>query len=179
MTIETESDPRTEDVQERAGMASTDLSRAHEMTNDEADDWRETTERIGRELLPPLERLAAVLPSVTSIMVSTADGFNLCSMVLDERAVDRVSAMGSALHSVARSAVEELGSRNDTDQDRGPETLMIAHGQHMTVVLTVPAGEHEHALLWVTGSNDSLGAILFRAKAAVPDISACLRWLSD
>jgi predicted regulator of Ras-like GTPase activity (Roadblock/LC7/MglB family) len=149
------------------------------MTSGEAEHWRETTERVGRELLPSLERLAASLPSVTSVMVSTADGFNLCSMGLDERAVDRVSAMGSALHSVARSAVESLGRGEGLSDGEPPESLTIAHNGNITVVLTVPAGDHEHALLWVTGSDESLGAILFRAKAAVPDLSARLGWLND
>lgn len=154
------------------------VSRAHEMTDGEAHEWWETTERIGRELLPALDKLAASVPSVTSIMVSTADGFNLCSMGLDESEVDRVSAMGSALHSVARSAVESLGRRRTEGPPGPPESLTIAHDGNITVVLTVPAGPDEHALLWITGSDDSLGAILFRAKAAVPEISASLGRLS-
>lgn len=152
--------------------------RAHEMTDDQAQDWWETTERIGHDLLPYLEKLAASLPSVTSVMVSTADGFNLCSMGLDEGTVDRVSAMGSALHSVARSAVESLGRPGDSPSGP-PESLTIAHDGNTTVVLTVPAVGQEHALLWVTGSDDSLGAILFRARAVVPDVSAILGTLSD
>lgn len=155
------------------------VSRAHEMTDDQAQDWWETTERIGRELLPHLDTLAASLPSVSSIMVSTADGFNLCSMGLDEGTVDRVSAMGSALHSVARSAVESLGRQRTAGPAGPPESMTIAHDGNITVVLTVPAGPQEHALLWVTGTDDSLGAILFRARAVVADISASLGRLSD
>lgn len=163
----------------RAALPTGGESLAHEMTTTEDADWRETTERVGRELLPALERLADALPSVSSVMVSTADGFNLCSIGLDETAVDRVSAMGSALHSVARSAVESLGRARGLADGQPPESLTISHGENITVVLTVPNGVGDHALLWVTGADESLGAILFRAKAAVSDIATCLGQLKD
>lgn len=149
--------------------AGEDAPSAFEMSEDEADDWQDETDQVGQALLPALQQLVVALPSARSIMVSTADGFNLCSLGLTEEVVDHISAMGSALHSVARSAVESLGD-HAAGEPAPLDALTIAHGSHTTVVLTVPVVEHEYALLWITGTTDTLGSILFRARAAVPAI---------
>lgn len=141
-----------------------------ELEGEAAVQWEDLSERIGTAVQPVLEGLARTLPSVTAVMISTADGFNLCALGLNDERVDRISAMGSALHSVARAATEALAEVEGTDQPL--DMLSISHGSYTTVVLTVPGLGDGSALLWVTGNQDSLGAMIFRAKASVADLQA-------
>lgn len=152
-----------------APLSTRSVPAAHEMGAAEARRWAQTTERIGQDLLPVLEQLAGSLPSATAIMVSTGDGFNLCALGLSEEQVDRVSAMGSALHSVSRAATEALAGG---EAHQPLDMLSITHGAHTTVVLTLRGLDHGQALLWVTGTQDSMGVMIFRARAAAAEIEA-------
>lgn len=143
--------------------ADTDRA-AYELSADEARAWGEITDETGARLVPVLERLTRALPSVTGVMVATADGFNLCALGLPEERVERVCAMTSALFSMATTALP--------DDDAGPtELLTISTGGTCTVVLAVPQLSLGAAVLWVHGTEETLGSMIYRARAAAAEIA--------
>lgn len=137
----------------------------YELSADEAVAWGRISEEIGTKLLPVLDRLTRALPSVTAAMVSTADGFSLCALGLPGDRVERVSAMAGALHSMAASA-----SSGGDASDAPTDLLTITSGAATTVVMAVGGMSVGAALLWVTGRDDSLGSMIYRARAAVGEI---------
>ncbi len=72
-----------------------------EMDADIAEYWELWSAQIGHALVPVLEKLEKSLPGFTSAMICTADGFNLCTLGVEEEQVTRLSAMTSSLHSIA------------------------------------------------------------------------------
>jgi predicted regulator of Ras-like GTPase activity (Roadblock/LC7/MglB family) len=137
-----------------------------EMDDDIAADWGLWSEQIGRALLPVLQTLSASLPSFSSAMICTADGFNLCTVGVDETQVSRLSAMTSSLHSIADAV-----SSSVHDDDGGPlDMVTLTNGSSKTVVLAVRHLIVGQLLLWVTVGDDSLGALLMRARVAAESI---------
>jgi predicted regulator of Ras-like GTPase activity (Roadblock/LC7/MglB family) len=138
---------------------------AFELAADEARAWDDITEETGARLVPVLEQLAAALPSATGVLVSTADGFNLCALGLPADRVERVCAMTSALFSMGTTALP--------DDDPGQaELLTISTSEACTVVLAVPGLSLGAALLWVSARHETLGAMVYRARAAAAEITA-------
>ena len=143
--------------------ADTDRS-AYELGADEARAWSEITDETGARLVPVLERLTRALPTVTGAMVATADGFNLCALGLPEDRVERVCAMTSALFSMATTALP--------DDDAAPADLLtISSGGTSTVVLALPGLSLGAATLWVHGTEETLGSMIYRARAAAAEIT--------
>ncbi len=140
--------------------------RGIEMDEDIAAAWELWSEQIGRALLPVLRTLAESLPTFSSAMICTADGFNLCALGVDEIEVSRLSAMTSSLHSIADSV---SGSVHD---DRGGplDMVTLTNGASKTVVLAVRDLIVGQLLIWVTVGDDSLGALLMRAKVAAGSV---------
>jgi predicted regulator of Ras-like GTPase activity (Roadblock/LC7/MglB family) len=137
-----------------------------EMDEDIAASWGLWSEQIGRALLPTLQRLADSLPAFSSAMICTADGFNLCTIGVDEDQVSRLSAMTSSLHSIADAV-----SSSVHDDEGGPlDMVTLTNGSSKTVVLAVRELIVGQLLLWVTVGDDSLGALLMRARVAAESI---------
>jgi predicted regulator of Ras-like GTPase activity (Roadblock/LC7/MglB family) len=124
---------------------------------------------VGRRVLPILERLVSTLPSVATVVVSTADGFNVCALGLDEQQVERVCALGSSLHSMAGALTEAIAP----GVTRPLDLTSIAHGEFTTVVLAISLSDHTHLLLWVTTSEDTtMGSVIYRARETAAAIQA-------
>ncbi|MEZ5191746.1 MAG: hypothetical protein R2734_04010 [Nocardioides sp.] len=102
-------------------------------------------------------------------MICTADGFNLCSIGLDEAAVDRVSALTSSLHSIADAVT-------DATQEAGRplDMVSLANGTSKTVVLAVRDLIVGQLLVHVTADTDTLGVLLVRARVAAESVRATL-----
>jgi len=112
-----------------------------------AADWDLWSEQIGRALLPILRRLLTTTPTVTSAMIGTADGFNLCALGLDEGDVSRVSAMTSSLLSMADAVTDVV----DKGEDHPLDLVSLNHGTHVTIVRAVRHLIIGQLLIWVTG----------------------------
>ena len=74
--------------------------------------------------MPTLRELAEAIKGFKSAMICTADGFNLCTLGLDESGVRRLAALTSSMHSIADAvteAVERLTAAANTEPDAGPD----------------------------------------------------------
>jgi predicted regulator of Ras-like GTPase activity (Roadblock/LC7/MglB family) len=135
-----------------------------ELSPDEAQAWDGITDEIGARLLPVLEGLAGTMPSVTGVLVATADGFNLCALGLPADRVERICAMTSAVFSMASTVLP--------DDDAAPADLLtIGSGDTCTVVLAVPGLSVGPAVLWVSARHDTLGTVLYRSRAVAAEIA--------
>ncbi|MFN8189055.1 MAG: roadblock/LC7 domain-containing protein [Nocardioidaceae bacterium] len=140
-----------------------------EMDSDIAADWNLWSEQIGRALLPILRSVVESTPTVTSAMIGTADGFNLCSLGLDEHDVTRVSAMTSSLLSLADAVTDVVDKADEHPLD----LVSLAHGSYATVVLTVRHLIVGQLLIWLTG--DASMKTLIESQAL--DVATSVRML--
>ncbi|MFT3873261.1 MAG: hypothetical protein QM714_11550 [Nocardioides sp.] len=140
-----------------------------EMDTDIADYWELWSEQIGRALVPVLDKLAASLPSFSSAMICTADGFNLCTLGVDEDQVTRLSAMTSSLHSIA-----DVMSTSVHDGDDLLDIVSLTNGSSSTVLMAIRSLIIGQVLLWVTAEQVPLGALLMRGRVAARDVRTIL-----
>jgi predicted regulator of Ras-like GTPase activity (Roadblock/LC7/MglB family) len=137
-----------------------------EMDEDIAAYWGLWSEQIGRALAPVLQKLADSLPTFSSAMICTADGFNLCTLGVDEGQVSRLSAMTSSMHSIA----EAMSSSVHDGKGGRLDQVSLTNGSSTTVVLAVRDLIIGPLLVWVTATDQTLGVLLMRAHVAAEGI---------
>ena len=144
----------------------------HEAALDEdiAAHWDLWSAQIGRALMPTLRELAESIKGFKSAMICTADGFNLCTLGLDESGVRRLAALTSSMHSIADAVTEAVHD----DEDRKLDRITLTDGNATTVVLAVRNLIVGELLLWVTAESETLGALLVRADRAAAGIRQIL-----
>ena len=125
---------------------------------------------LGKRILPIIEPLAESMPAITAIMVSTADGFNLCALGLTPDNVERVAALGSAMHSLASTVAEAIAPLEENPLD----LLTIANGPFTTVVFNIALDDGNVLLLWVTTSEATMGSVIFGSRQAASAIRTTL-----
>ena len=140
------------------------------MNEDLAADWGMWSEQIGRALGPVLKKLAKSLPTFSSAMICTADGFNLCTLGVDETSVSRLSAMTSSMHSIA----EAVSTAVHDDTGGRLDQVSLTNGNGTTVVLSVRDLITGPLLVWVTATDVTLGVLLMRARVAAEGIREVL-----
>ncbi|MFZ2503847.1 MAG: roadblock/LC7 domain-containing protein [Nocardioides sp.] len=150
--------------------------RSTELDPDIAEHWDLWSTQIGRALLPRLEATVAKLPGVTSAMICTSDGFNLCALGVDEDQAARLSAMVSSLYSISSAATSclDLEGAGSGEGGEEPHQLSLHDGSHRTVVTAVPDLVVGRLLVWLSATEASLGLMIIEAKALAHDVHALL-----
>lgn len=137
-----------------------------------AQEWELWSMIIGRTALPRLQRISESLPTMTSAMLGTADGLNLCSLGVPEEDVGRLAALNSSLFAVSSAQAEIVSSAGVV-----PGSAMVAistgHG-HLVLVSFVqpPLG---HLLLAVSAEDVQLGTMVVIVPSAAEELRT---WLS-
>jgi predicted regulator of Ras-like GTPase activity (Roadblock/LC7/MglB family) len=147
-----------------------------ELASSEASSWDEWSARIVGRVVPLLDDLDAALPGLESALVSTADGFGLCSLGLDDTTMRRVSSMASSMTSLASAATASPPAASGAASSGADDSIALVtlvHGTSITVVLPVRL-EHEDLLLTVTVSGPTLGSLLYHAELTSDRIRAAL-----
>lgn len=137
-----------------------------------AAEWELWSMIIGRTALPRLERIADDLPTMTSAMLSTADGLNLCSLGVAEDDVGRLAALNSSLFAVS-SAQADIVSHQGVAAGQAMVSISSGHG-HLVLVSFVqpPLG---HLLLAVSAEDVQLGTMVVLIRRSAEEIRT---WLS-
>lgn len=125
---------------------------------------------MGQLVLPTLEKLSTRLPQVRCIVLCTPDGFNLCSIGLQEAQVGKMAALSSSLLSVGDATV---GSLSSDDAPIPPLDIITLEADGLQVVSTkVPYADGY--LVLMVASRAPLGVVLMGTKSASAEIKALL-----
>ncbi|GAB95130.1 putative regulator of Ras-like GTPase activity (Roadblock/LC7/MglB family) [Kineosphaera limosa] len=137
-----------------------------------AQEWELWSMIIGRTALPRLERIRDALPTMTSAMLSTADGLNLCCLGVAQEDVGRLAALNSSLFAVS-SAQAEIVSEAGVHPGQAMVSISTGHG-HLVLVSFVqpPLG---HLLLAVSAQEAQLGTMVVIVRRSAEEIRT---WLS-
>lgn len=127
-----------------------------------AENWGLWSAHIGRMLVPTLHGLNNDLKGFRSAMICTADGFNLCTVGVDETGVLRLSALISSMHSTADAVTQAVHEQGDRQID----LLTLTDHDSTVVVLAIRGFALGKLLLWVAAEDETLGVILVHAQRA-------------
>ncbi|AKU18968.1 hypothetical protein VV02_15320 [Luteipulveratus mongoliensis] len=131
-----------------------------------ADNWDLWSAHLGRALMPTLRELHENLKGFTCAMICTADGFNLCTLGMDEAGVLRLAALTSSMHSIADAVTQAVHD----DAERRIDLLTVTDQDSTVVVLAIRDPMLGKLLLWVATEHDTLGALLVHARRAAAQI---------
>lgn len=122
---------------------------------------------LGNYVLPTMQKLTRKVPTLTAAVLCSADGFNVCSLGIDETRVGKLVALGSSLFAVSRAMVGEL----DVDSGaRESDQIAIASGDLQIIGIRVRHRTQRQLLLLVAADKAALGAMLVSARAIAGEL---------
>lgn len=141
------------------------------LDEDIAAHWDLWSAQIGRALMPTLRELADTIKGFSCAMICTADGFNLCTLGVDESGVLRLAALTSSMHSIADAVTQAVHG----EEDRRLDLLTLTDQNATIVVLAIRDLIVGKLLLWVATEDETLGALLVRSQRAASRVRELLQ----
>jgi predicted regulator of Ras-like GTPase activity (Roadblock/LC7/MglB family) len=132
--------------------------------------WDLWSAQIGRALMPTLRELGRSMQGFSCAMICTADGFNLCTLGVDEAGVLRLAALTSSMHSMADAVTQAVHG----DPERRLDLLTLTDQTSTIVVLAIRDLIIGKLLLWVATEDETLGALLVRSRLAAAQVRQLL-----
>jgi predicted regulator of Ras-like GTPase activity (Roadblock/LC7/MglB family) len=132
--------------------------------------WDLWSAQIGRALMPTLRELGRSMQGFSCAMICTADGFNLCTLGVDEAGVLRLAALTSSMHSMADAVTQAVHG----DPERRLDLLTLTDQTSTIVVLAIRDLIIGKLLLWVATEEETLGALLVRSRLAAAQVRQLL-----
>ncbi|GAB77226.1 hypothetical protein SAMN05421595_1041 [Austwickia chelonae] len=137
-----------------------------------ATQWELWSTIIGKTALPRLEQLREHLPTMTSAILSTADGLNLCAVGISPENVGRLAALNSSMFAVSSAQTEIVQG----DEASPMKTLVhLTSETTHTVMVSLVQEPLGHLLLAVSARDVPLGTVVVNVRNAAEDIRT---WLS-
>ncbi len=141
------------------------------LDDDIAAHWDMWSTQIGRALMPTLRELRQTIKGFSCAMICTADGFNLCTLGVDESGVLRLAALTSSMHSIADAVTQAVHG----EEDRRLDLLTLTDQNSTIVVLAIRDLIVGKLLLWVATEDETLGALLVRSQRAASQVRGLLQ----
>jgi predicted regulator of Ras-like GTPase activity (Roadblock/LC7/MglB family) len=141
------------------------------LDEDIAAHWDLWSAQIGRALMPILRELSEKIRGFSCAMICTADGFNLCTLGVDESGVLRLAALTSSMHSIADAVTQAVHG----EEDRRLDLLTLTDQNSTIVVLAIRDLIVGKLLLWVATEDETLGALLVRSQRAASRVRELLQ----
>jgi hypothetical protein len=141
--------------------------------------WQMDSLAIGRRFSPFIEKMASRIAQLQCAMLCTPDGFNLCSIGLNEEQVGKMAALSSSLFSVGAAAVNSLnaetaaaapGAEGSSAAPLNYLTLEAGGLQIVSTKIIRPAGD----FILMAAARAPLGVVLVGVRSTVMDIQKLL-----
>ncbi|GAA1346897.1 hypothetical protein [Falsarthrobacter nasiphocae] len=137
-----------------------------------AEHWDTWSRAIGTAALPRLRRLRENNPEITSAILCTADGMNLCAVGIPEENVGRLAALNSSLFAIAASEAEIV---SEAGASPSSTTVHLSTGNGFIVLASFVLEDLGQMLLALSAEETQLGMLAVQARGAADDIR---QWLS-
>lgn len=130
--------------------------------------WAAWTAALGSLAAPQLESLVELVPTLTSAMLCTTDGLNLCALGVEEGQVARLAALTSSLYAVSGASVVSRSRSQGTALDH----ITLVAGDNLMVVTAVPHPSLGRLLLWAAADDVTLGLLLLAVRQTAERVAA-------
>lgn len=124
------------------------------------------SEALGRFVLPAMEQLPRRIPKLGAAVLCTPDGFNICSLGVDEKQVGKLAALSGSLLSVGNATMSELRPELGT-QSMDLLTLQAGPFQVLGIKVRKPDG---HLILMAAAEHTALGLMIIGMQAVADAI---------
>jgi len=131
-------------------------------------DWQMNSVALGNFVLPAMQELPKRIPKLAAAMLCTPDGFNICSLGVDERQVGKLAALSGSLLSVGSATMTELRA---SQSNVPPELLTIQSGTFQIVSLRVRQASG-YLTLTIAADDTPLGVMLVGGRYVAGVIEA-------
>ena len=135
------------------------------------EEWHARITRIAEAAVPTLEELLDEIPASIVAMVCTGDGFNLCTVGLNEDSVGQFAALSGLLHSVS------LASVNVLPQATPGEELEVVSAQTKDLLMLCVSFEHADLgtlILATAAQQTTLGELLLQSRITAGKLAEAL-----
>lgn len=123
----------------------------------------ELTKAVGKVALPVMEELIERLPNISSAVLCTADGLNLCALEVDEMVVGKLSSLGSTLFSIGNSVIDTVLPDGKSENNTHKEVI-IAIDNVQVMVIEVEHPGLGNLILLVSVKDTATGVILMTLR---------------
>jgi predicted regulator of Ras-like GTPase activity (Roadblock/LC7/MglB family) len=124
------------------------------------------SQALGQFVLPAMEQLQRRLPTLTVAVLCTPDGFNVCSLGVDEKQVGKLAALAGSLLSVGNATMTEIKPELGK-QSMDMLTLRSGAFQILGVKVSKPDG---HLVLMVAAPDTILGMMIAGVQSVAEQI---------
>lgn len=114
------------------------------------------SQALGQFVLPAMEQLPRRIPKLSAAVLCTPDGFNICSLGVDERQVGKLAALSGSLLSVGNATMTELRPEMGA-QSMDLLTLQTGSFQVLSIKVRKPNG---HLILMAAAEDTALGLMI-------------------
>lgn len=135
-----------------------------EITQDNGTSLKITSE-IGEAILPIVSSLKDKLPNLIGTVLSTADGFNICSLGLEDMDVGKMASLTSSLFSMGSSVLSTIVATDSITND-GKQVLLSIE-DYQIIIVNVAYPSMEDFVLLVAVRNTSTGVVLVTINKVV------------
>lgn len=124
------------------------------------------SQALGRFVLPAMEQLPKRIPKLDAAVLCTPDGFNICSLGVDDRQVGKLAALSGSLLSVGNATMTELRPELGT-QSMDLLTLQAGTFQVLGIKVNKPDG---HLILMAAAHDTALGVMIVGMQAVARSV---------
>lgn len=124
------------------------------------------SEALGRLVLPAMEQLPKRIKNLSAAVLCTPDGFNICSLGVNEQQVGKLAALSGSLLSVGHATVTELRPELG-EQHMDLLSLKAGSFQVLSMKVNKPVG---HLVLLAAAEDVALGAMIIGMQYVVHEI---------
>jgi predicted regulator of Ras-like GTPase activity (Roadblock/LC7/MglB family) len=132
-------------------------------------DWQDaamSSRGLGQFVLPTMEQLQQRIPKLATAVLCTSDGFNVCSLGVDENQVGKLAALAGSMLSVGNATLNELKS-DLGEQSMEMLTLKAGEFQILGMKVHKPNGP---LILMVAAPHTALGVMIVGAQVVAAEI---------
>lgn len=115
---------------------------------------------MGEAVLPTMELLPRRIPKLSAAVLCTPDGFNICSLGVDEQQVGKLAALSGSLLSIGNATMGEILSGNAANQ---LDLLSLKGGNYQIIGIKVRQPD-SHLVLLAAAPDTALGVMIVGAQ---------------
>jgi predicted regulator of Ras-like GTPase activity (Roadblock/LC7/MglB family) len=134
--------------------------------NSQSARWMMNSQALGQFVLPAMEQLHQRIPKLTAAVLCTPDGFNVCSLGVDEKQVGKLAALAGSLLSVGNAAMAEL----QPGLGEQPMDLLTLRAGTFHILGLKVRQSNGHLVLLVAAPDTVLGVMIMGAQFVAHEI---------
>lgn len=130
--------------------------------------WQMTS-AIGKFVLPIMKTLNDKMPNMLGAVLCTADGFNICSIGLEEVNVGKMASLSSSMFSIGNAVIDTLSENMDSlsESKEQKKELLLTIDSFQVVIVEVKHGRSDNLVLLVAVDQTATGIVFMTIRKVV------------